>query len=160
MQEYQGRIGIGDGWLLVFAEPFVDEPVIDDELTFSNENLLLLPKLIPVQPGTSDQWLLDWNRSAAAKAVVAGPDVEDLGAIDGAGWSGSLARQQLTDTGEWQLMSFLAAPRACLHFTVRFRDRGYEAAARHLIESVEHDAAGANEMNRVLRQAREAEPPV
>lgn len=154
-QQFQGRIGIGDGWLLVFEEPFLDTPIVgDDVLTFSNETLLVLPKVIPVPPHITDEWLRDWNRSAASKAVEQGNASEDLGAIAGSGWAGSLALQQLPDGGEWKMMAFMAAQRANLHLTVRFRDRARDqVAARKLIESVVHDAAGAEQMNRQLRDA-------
>src|SRR5699024_9582456 len=135
------------GWYLVFEEPFVDTPVVgDDVLTFSNPRLLVLPTVVPVPGHITDQWVADWNAAAAARAVESGSADTEFGPITGSGWTGSLAGQHLADTGEWALRGYLAAPRATLHLTVRYADVADAAAARDLIQAVEHDAAGAEEM--------------
>lgn len=157
-RQYTGRIGIGDGWYLVFDRPFVDDPVVgDDVLTFSNSDLLVLPTVVPIPDHVTDAWIADFNAGAAARAVANGGADVDLGPIQGQGWTGSLAAQSLPDAGETALRAYLAAPRATLHLTVRFRDPANEARARALIAAVQHDAAGAAEMNRAIRAAEQAD---
>ncbi|HET8590118.1 MAG TPA: hypothetical protein VFM01_10840 [Nakamurella sp.] len=159
-RQYTGRIGIGDGWYLVFDRPFVDDPVVgDDVLTFSNADLLVLPTVVPIPDHVTDAWVADWNAGAAARAVADGGADADLGPIQGQGWTGSLAAQSLPEGGETALRAYLGAPRATLHLTVRYRDPANEAAARALIAAVQHDAAGAAEMNRLIHRAAEGDGP-
>lgn len=157
-REFRGRIGVGDGWYLIFDEPFVDDPVVgDDVLTFSNTRFLVLPAVVPVPPHVTDRWLADYNAAAAARAVESGHADTDLGPISGVGWTGSLAAQRLWDTDEWALRAFLAAPHATLHLTVQYRDPAAADGARALVAAVEHDAAMAPLMNSALREAAEAD---
>lgn len=156
MPEFVGRVGIGNGWTMVFEEPVLAGAVEGlAELNFSNADMLVLPNVIPVQDGITDEWLRDWNLAASAKAVDSGLATRDLGRIDGTGWVGSLAYGVMKDSGESKLLGYLAGAGAVLHITVRFFDPGVVAAARRLIGAVEHDPATAAQMADALELAKQ-----
>lgn len=74
---------------------------------------MVLPNVVPVQEGITDEWLLDYHRSASRMAVEKGLADEDLGLIDGAGWSGSLAYSKFEDGQEAKPVGYLAARPSC-----------------------------------------------
>ena len=156
-------VGLRNGWKLHFDEPMLVDAVEGfDELNFSNQDLFVLPNVVPVQAGITDEWLLDYQRSAAAKAVEMGVADKDLGLIEGDGWSGSLAYGVLDDGAEAKLVGYLGAPQAILHLTVRFRDPDKIGMARRFIGAVRHDVAQAAEVDQALDIAKDVfdrDPP-
>lgn len=155
-QEFVGRVGIGDGWTMVFREPVLAGALEGvSELNFSNADMLVLPNVVPVQDGITDEWLRNWNLAASAKAIESGLATEDLGRIDGIGWTGSLCYGPLEGGQEAKLVGYLAGVHAVLHVTVRFRDPRVIGAARRLIGEVEHDPAKAAEMQQALDLAKQ-----
>jgi len=152
--EVVGEVGVGNGWKLVFDEPMLVDAVEGfDELNFSNADLFVLPNVVPVEPDITDEWLRDWHHQASATAVEKGAATQDLGRIDGDGWSGSMSYGTLDDGAEHILVGYLAGSQAILHLTVRFRDPPLIGTARRLIGAVRHDAAGAADMDRALAVA-------
>jgi len=156
-------VGLRNGWKLHFEQPMLVDAVEGfDELNFSNEHLLVLPDVVPVKAGITDEWLLDYQRRAATMAVEKGLADQDLGLIDGVGWSGSLAYSRLPDGQEAKLVGYLAAPQAVLHLTVRFQDPDKIGMARRLIGAVKHDAVQAAEVDQALDIAKDVfdrDPP-